>query len=225
MQTKFARCGVFAGTAVMLLAGCSSMEYKLRETFGQQKRELLVDRVDAAKNSQEEAKDEFVSALAQFKAVTGFTGGDLEEKYEELQAEFNRCVARAEEVRKRIRAVDSVARALFREWNDELDDYTSDALRRTSEEQLRRTQQDYEQLITVMRAAAARMDPVINTFRDQVLFLKHNLNARAISSLGGVTAELQRDVEQLVADMERAIADANRFIDAMRSAGDAEPAG
>jgi len=109
-----------------------------------------------------------------------------------------------------------VARALFKEWEEELAQYSSAQLRSTSEHQLRQTQQAYERLYQLMRAAAQRMDPVLATFKDQVLFLKHNLNARAISSLGGVTSELERNVDVLVADMERAIADANRFIESMQ---------
>jgi hypothetical protein len=204
-----------AGLAV-LGGGCSSLEYKVREGFGQHKREILVDRVDAAKDSQEEAKVQFVSALEQFRSVTGFTGGDLEKKYDELKSEYDRCVSRADEVRERVRAVDDVARALFREWEDELAQYSSAQLRATSERELRQTQQAYERLYALMRTAAERMDPVLATFKDQVLFLKHNLNARAISSLGGVTTELERSVDVLVADMERAIADANRFLQSMQ---------
>ena len=213
------------GVAVLglgvMVGGCSSLEYKVRESFGQHKRELLVDRVGDAKDSQESAKKEFISALAQFKNVTGFDGGDLERKYDDMKAEFDRCESRAEDVRKRINAVDDVAKAMFREWEGELAQYSSPSLRQTSERQLQQTKQAYDRLLSVMRAAAGRMDPVLATFRDQVLFLKHNLNARAISSLGGITNELQRNDDVLVADMERAIADANRFIETMQ----APPAG
>ena len=36
-----------------------------------------------------------------------------------------------------------------------------------------------------MRLAESRIEPVLKSFRDQVLFLKHNLNAKAIASLRG----------------------------------------
>ena len=200
-----------------LAAGCSSMEYKIRESFGQQKREILVDRVGAAKDSQEEAKAQFLTALEQFKSVTGFEGGDLEARYDSLKKEFDRCNSRAEDVHKRIDAVEDVAHALFREWEDELKEYTSENLRQLSQRQLEQTRLSYESLISVMHKAEDRMDPVLASFKDQVLFLKHNLNARAISSLGGVSADLQRDIDRLVADMERAIADASAFIDSMQT--------
>lgn len=198
------------------LAGCSSMEYAVRESFGQHKREVLVDRVESAKDTQEEAKEQFVSAMEQFKALTGFDGGDLERKYDELKMEFDASEARARNVSKKIDAVEDVAVALFDEWQEELGQYTSPELRQASERQMADTRRSYENLMTLMRAAERRMDPVLNAFRDQVLFLKHNLNARAISSLGGVSTSLEREVDVLIADMERAIADASRFIDEMQ---------
>lgn len=197
-------------------AGCSSLEYRIRESFGQQKRELMVARVDAAGESQEAAKEQFLSALEQFKAATGFEGGELERTYDRLQREYERCVSRADDVRKRIAAVEDVAHALFREWEGELDQYQSGQLRSASERELMQTRRSYDQLLTLMRTAERRMEPVLATLHDQVLFLKHNLNARAIGSLRGVSAELEREVDVLVEDMQRAIEDAARFITSLQ---------
>jgi hypothetical protein len=207
---------VILGNAILVAPGCSSLEYKIRESFGQQKRELLVDRVAEAKDSQEDAKVQFVSALEQFKALTGFDGGELETKYDQIKREFDRCNERATDVRKRIDSVEDVGSALFREWVVELEEYTSPQLKAQSEKLMRETRVSYENLISLMRIAESRMEPVLGTFRDQVLFLKHNLNARAIASLGGVSATLQRDIDVLVRDMERAIADATQFIETMK---------
>ena len=62
------------------------------------------------------------------------------------------------------------------------------------------------------------MDPVLTVFHDRVLFLKHNLNARAIAALGSETADLESDVAALIAEMERSIAEADAFIAEMRAA-------
>ena len=66
-----------------------------------------------------------------------------------------------------------------------------------------------------MRRAEAKMDPVLTAFRDQVLFLKHNLNARAISSLQGTVAQIEGDVGALITDMEASIAEADAFISSL----------
>jgi hypothetical protein len=202
-----------------LLAGCSNMEYAIREKFGQQKRELLVERVQEAKDGQQAAKDQFVDALTRFKAVTGFSGGDLEAKYEEIKASYDRCSARAADVTEQIDEVADVANAMFREWNQELDQYSSQQLRESSARQLEQTRLAYDRLLEVMRAAEKRMAPVLGTLKDQVLYLKHHLNAAAIASLSNVTGELQRNIDLLLHDMERAIDDATRFIEQMQASG------
>ncbi len=200
-----------------LSAGCSSMNYAIREKFGQHKREILVDRVEDAKESQEAAKAEFVDALTQFKAVTGYRGGKLERKYEEIKGSYDNCATRAKDVSDRIAAIEDVAGALFREWKQELSQYTSAGLRQASERQLAQTRASYDRLIAAMRTAESRMQPVLNTFRDQVLFLKHNLNAQAIASLADVSVELQGDVDRLIRDMQIAIDGATRFIEQMQA--------
>lgn len=208
--------------AVLLLGssavtGCQSTAIAIRESFGYAKREQLVDRVQEARDGQTEAKEQFASALDEFLALTRAEPTELEEKYRELDRAYSRSEDRAEEVNDRIGRVEAVATALFSEWREELDEYSSADLRRASEDQLLRTERRYDQLISAMKEAASRMDPVLRAFRDQVLFLKHNLNAQAIASLESNTAALQSDVGRLIEEMEASIAEANAFIDQMRA--------
>ncbi len=77
----------------------------------------------------------------------------------------------------------------------------------------------YQMLADKMDAATASMDPVLTVFNtvfnDCILYLKHNLNARAIASLDTETANIESDVAHLIADMEESIAAADAFIQAM----------
>lgn len=201
------------------LSGCQSMYdaayYRTMEAFGQEKRDILVSEVGDARNSQEQAKEQFSSALEQFSALIDFEGGELETVYRQLETEFEQSEEKAAHVSQNINDVERVARALFREWEDELDAYTDQNLRNASEQQLEATQAQYQELIVVMRRAEDKMQPVLNAFRDQVLFLKHNLNARAIAALEGTVASLESEVAALISDMESSIEEANRFIDEM----------
>lgn len=63
-----------------------------------------------------------------------------------------------------------------------------------------------------MDAATASMDPLLDVFRDRVLYLKHNLNARSIAAIDGETAALETDVARLIAEMEGSISAAHTFI-------------
>jgi hypothetical protein len=202
----------------LLLSGCSSAYYGAMEKIGIPKRQILVDRVENAREAQQEAKQQFASALEQFLAVTKVPTTELKATYDRLNDEFKRSETRAQAVRDRIAAIDDVARALFEEWNAELSQYSNATLRAQSQRQLDATRRRYGELMRVMNAAADRMDPVLGTFRDQVLFLKHNLNAQAISALGSTTRDLQQDITRLIAEMEKSIREADAFISTMQSA-------
>lgn len=207
------------GVLALGLAGCSSVEYAVKEKFGIHKRDILVARVGDAREAQGEARQEFKSALEQFVALTGTGGGALQEKYGKLSAAYERSASRALAVHARIEEVETVAKALFSEWRGELAQYSDPELRRLSEQEYARTQQRYGELIVVMKQAAARMAPVLAKFKDHVLFLKHNLNAQVVARLGNVNAQLQGDVSRLIDDMERSIREADEFLQEMRPAG------
>ncbi|CAM3691211.1 DUF2959 domain-containing protein [Litorimonas haliclonae] len=202
--------------APLILASCASAAYNIQERFGIEKRDILVDRVESAAESQAEAKEEFVDALTAFRAVVAVDAGELEDTYDNMSRAYDRAESQADDARNRVDSVKRVARDLFKEWEEELRQYSDASLRRNSERQLRDTQQRYEGMVSKMDAAIASMDPVLTVFNDRVLYLKHNLNARAIAALGTETAELETDVARLIADMEQSIAAADAFISEMK---------
>lgn len=200
---------------VLLLGGCESAYYGTMERFGFHKRDILVDRVEAAAESQQEAKEQFETAFEQFASVVEVPASELSATYEKLSDAFEDAEAKAEDVRKRIDAVESVSKALFREWETEIEQIGNDDLRRSSARQFERSQDRYQSLMAAMRRAEERMDPVLGTFRDYVLYLKHNLNAQAIASLEGELSGVEADVSTLIQDMQAAIDEARAFVDSM----------
>jgi len=185
------------------------------ESVGIYKRDILVDRVEEARESQEEAGEQFQSALERFREVVDVEGGDLERKFNKLNAEYERSEAKAQEVSDRIDSVETVANDLFEEWESELEEYQNRELRRSSERLLRDTRTRYAELMKAMRRAEEKMPPVLAQLNDQVLFLKHNLNAQAIGALRGVADELEVDVEALLKELQNSIDEANEFIASM----------
>ena len=203
------------GVVLTLLAGCQTAYYSTLETFGYHKRDLLVSRVQDARDSQHEAKEQFESALEKFSSVLQFHGGKLEDQYKQLKTELEQSETSAKAVRNRIEAVENVSKALFKEWEAELEQYDNDKLRRASAQQLTQTRKRYTPLIGAMRRAESKIDPVLAAFRDQVLFLKHNLNAQAIASLQGELVSIESDIASLIKEMEASIAEADSFIKAI----------
>ena len=207
---------IIPATVLILLAGCESVYYDTMEQFGIHKREILIDRIEDAQDAQEDGQEQFKDALEQFQAVVNFDGGDLEVVYNKLNDEYEDSEEAAETIRERVEQVEDVAEDLFDEWTAELEQYSNAALRRDSERQLRETRRRYERLISSMRRAEQTIDPVLASLKDNVLYLKHNLNARAIASLKGELSTVNQDVENLISAMQRAIAESNAFIEDMQ---------
>lgn len=196
----------------LLAGGCSKTYYSTMEKMGFHKRDILVDRVGDARDSQTDAQKQFKSALEQFGSVVQLENTDLKKAYDKLESEYERCEKAAEKVSNRIDDVESVADALFDEWQDELKQYKNTDMRRSSKDQLRETKAHYKDMLASMHAAEKSMDPVLQTFHDNVLFLKHNLNAQAIGSLESEFSSLKADIDGLIKKMNTAIAESDAFI-------------
>ncbi len=200
---------------VMVLVGCQTAYYGAMEKLGYHKRDLLVSDVQKARDAQEEAKEQFQTAFEQFSTVLNFKGGALQDTYEKLNAEYERSESKAQAVHDRIASVEDVSEALFNEWEIELGQYSNKNLRRVSQQRLDQTRKQYSQLIRAMKRAEKKMGPVIAAFKDQVLFLKHNLNAQAIASLKQELVSVENDIASLIKDMEASIKEADSFLHAM----------
>ncbi|TMN45348.1 DUF2959 domain-containing protein [Pseudoalteromonas sp. S2755] len=202
---------------LLLVTGCQSAYYATMEKFGVHKREILVDRVEETKESQEESQKEFQSALERLTTLINFNGGELQEAYNLLNDDYQSSLAAAAEVSSNIDKVEDVANALFDEWQDELEQYSSANLKRESAKQLSQTQRQFERLLRSMRSSEAKMQPVLDSLQDNVLYLKHNLNAQAVSAIKSEFTGLKRDISALIADMNRSIEDSNKFIAEMNT--------
>lgn len=208
---------LFVSVLVVAAAGCQSAYYGAMERVGVHKRDIMVDRVESAQEAQTDAKEQFESALAQFRSIIQIKDQDLATRYDRLNDEYEDSKAAAKAVTVRIDAVEDVSEALFDEWEDEIELYSSASLKRQSAAKLSQTRRQYQGLIKAMRSAEARMEPVLRAFQDQVLFLKHNLNARAIDSLQGELGSIETDVAQLIREMERSIAESDAFISSLQN--------
>ncbi|BBB31060.1 DUF2959 domain-containing protein [Neptunomonas japonica] len=204
-------------SCMVLLTGCQSAYYSAMEQVGVHKREILVDRVENARDAQGEAQEQFKDALEQYRAVVQFDGGKLETLYDRLQAEYDDSVEAADNVSERIKGVEQVAQALFEEWEEELEQYQSANLRAQSAKQLKDTKNRYTALLRIMKRAEQRMQPVLSALNDNVLYLKHNLNARAVGALKGEFAGIQQNIDRLINEMQRSIQESDTFIRAMET--------
>jgi len=219
------RAGVFgrpvAGLLVacaLLVGGCSTIKYNTLEKIGIHKRDLLVGNVEDTRDAQEDAQEQFKDALERFGSVVDIEQTGLQKAYKLLNAEYEDSVAAADEVSEQIGEVEDVAEDLFEEWAEENTQYQDASLRRDSEQRLVQTRARYKEMLASMKEAEASMRPVLETLEDNVLYLKHNLNAQAIGSLRATFDNLEADIDQLIDRMNRSIERSNAFIAEMKPA-------
>ncbi len=198
--------------AIVILSGCTTIKYNALEKVGIHKRDLLVGNVEDTRDAQKEAQEQFQDALERFGQVITIEETQLKKAYGRLNDEYEDSVDAAEEVSEEIDEVEAVADDLFEEWSKEIETYTDAVLQRNSENQLRDTQARYSEMLKTMKDAEASMTPVLNTMRDNVLYLKHNLNAQAVGSLESTFSELEGDIGILIERMNQSIARSNDFI-------------
>jgi hypothetical protein len=201
---------------LLILSGCQTAYYSAMEKVGIHKRQILIDRVEDTADSQEQAKQEFKDALTQLSSLISFDGGELQRQYEESEEHYQVSKSAADEVSQRIDAVESVADALFDEWQEEINQFTNKDFKRKSKASLIQTQSKYNRVLKSMRNAESRMFPILSALKDNMLYLKHNLNAQAIGALKVEYRTIKENVEELINDMNRSIDHSQQFIDSLK---------
>lgn len=212
MNRIYVRFGVLAALMLCLFTGCQTAYYGMMEKFGVEKRDLLKKAVALARDEQKEAGEEFKDALTRLQEMYGTTGTDLEKTYSKLKSDLGRCESEAADVKKRIKDMDRVAADLFAEWEGEIGRFTNPTFASDSRRKLSETRGKYQQVSTSLRSAESKMEPVLRSFQENVLYLKHNLNAAAIGSLKGEASRIEMQIQTLISEMNTSIAEADSFI-------------
>ncbi len=203
---------LFALSLIMIAGGCATAYYSAMEKLGKEKRHLLKDNVEDVQESQTKAQEEFKDALTRIKEITNFDGGDLEAVYNRLKSSYEDCDSRAIQIEKRIASVETVASDLFTEWETEIKQIHDKRLQSSSKSSLADAKAKYQKLSAAMNQSTKGMYPVLGKLNDYVLYLKHNLNARAVGALGNEVVSIEKEVTDLIADMNRSIEEADNFI-------------
>ena len=197
---------------LFLTLGCKSVYYSTWEKLGKYKRDLLQSKVKQVRDDQKDTTEQLKDALTRLQQIYGFKGGEIEKMYRRLQSDYDSSAAKAEGLKKRIREMDEIANDLFKEWETEAASISTPSIRDQSRDQLRVTQQKYQDLYATTTRAERSIEPVLTKFHDYVLFFKHNLNAQAIGALQGEASKIQVDITKLIEDMNESIRQAEKFM-------------
>ncbi len=207
---------IILASSILALSGCQSAYYSAMEKVGIHKREILVDRVEEARDAQTDTQEEFQTAYERLVLLTNFDGGEIEKVYNQLNDDFESSESSAARVSKKIDDVEDVAQDLFDEWQNELEQYSNPKLKAASAKKLKQTERQFSQLLRSMRRAESKMAPILSTLKDNVLYLKHNLNAAAVTAIQGEFDSLKTEISSLIQDMSKAVEESNSFIETLK---------
>ena len=198
---------IFVG--LIFITGCGGA-YK---ASGQYKRDLLLHRIEKARQSHVKASNQFEVVLANYSSIVDANSGDIRTKYNKLNRECKRARSITKDISRKVKDVEKVGKPLFREWEDDLDEYENEDMRRSSEEQLDLTRRNYLKCVHSIKSCQGKVEGVLVSLNDQMLFLSHNLNSKALSAFKKNTASLKSEVGALVKQMQAGIKEAETFID------------
>jgi hypothetical protein len=200
---------------VLLPAACKSTYYKAMQTLGREKRDILVQRIKDAKKDQDQTKQQLQTTMESFQALTGFQGGSLEKSYKRLNSDYESANSQAGKLHDKIQSIDQVSNDLFKEWQGEIAAMDNAKLKTQDNLMLRNAKTRQATYMRAMRRTEDQIAPVLKAFQDQVLFLKHNLNSRAIGSLKGTSATLQGNVADLIQSIDASSQEADKLISSL----------
>jgi DUF2959 family protein len=199
----------------LLLSSCHSTYYKAMSTLGKEKRDILVSRIKDAKKDQDQTKQKLQTTMESFQALTGFKGGSLEKSYKRLNSDYESAASQANKLHDKIQSIDQVSNDLFKEWQGEINAMDNGKLKSQDSVMLRNAKVRQATYMRAMHQTEDQIAPVLKVFHDQVLFLKHNLNSRAIGSLKNTSAGLKNDVAGLMQSIDASSQEADKLISSL----------
>jgi DNA repair exonuclease SbcCD ATPase subunit len=196
------------------LFGCkSSTYYEAAETVGYEKREMLIDRLQEARDSQVGAKQQMQTALYTLRRIGSVPETELEDLHDDLATEVNRAKDQLDDLHDDIAAVESVARSLFDDWEDDLAKFENQEARNRSQEELRDTRKRHETLVAELRSSERKLQRIMPRLEDQARVLEHAEELGRSPSLTDDLDDVREEISTLIEELDDSIDRTQRFID------------
>jgi hypothetical protein len=197
------------------LVGCkSSPTYvKAMDVVGFEKREMLKERLQEARDSQVEAKQQLQTALYTLRRFESVPAAEVSDFHDDLKGEVDKAKEEIDDLNGDIAAVETVAKEMFTDWEDELASYESAELRQKSAEELRETRRNYSTMIEQLRETQRKLSAVVPALEDQVLYVEHSINAGEKPAESDKLDDVREQISTLIEELEGSIDRTQRFIE------------
>jgi len=212
-RNEFTRTLETAALSLMLAIGWTTVA---AAQAGVKQAENLVKKTEASAKAITEAREQIKTTLDGYNALIEGNVEDTKKAYGNLQKEMDRSDDRAEDVGKRIDEMNVEADKYFADWTRSLDGISSPDLRARSEERMKDARSRYDQILATTGKAGDMFASFIQNLRDQVTYLGHDLNPRALASLEGDATKLNTAAESFFGKIDSAIDEATSYAASLR---------
>ncbi|MEC9282962.1 MAG: DUF2959 family protein [Bdellovibrionota bacterium] len=202
--------------SLFFLCSCTTVYYKSWELLGREKRDLLSSNIESLKGEQEDAKEEFSDVLERMRSEYIGEKQSLAETYSDFKSDYDDIKDEVDDVTSRLNRIDGLAKALFKEWLLEANEFDSREYRRKSLAKRGETMRSFNKYMKSTRALEAGMNQSLKSLQDEVVFLKHNLNSQIVSQFNVKLATLEKDMEKIIGKIEKSIEGTDSYIKEIR---------
>lgn len=223
------RSALVVAPLALVLGSCQSSGYSSFLHFGQKggPKEALLEATQESHEEQLETHEHFISTLNLFNRLTRFDSDSLEGLFEDFSDAVEDCEDEVRDWQSRTLNLRMHGDKLFAEWSAQLEAFSRTDLREKSATMLQDARARHARLIVSMETTFQKMEPVMMSLRDYVLFFEHNLNPRAINTLSDTYDGFVDEVLELTNFMEGTRVETEAYIESLegRTGPGGEPMG
>ena len=187
----------------MSLTSCSTLYYNTWELLGKEKRDVLKMNMEDVDDQQKDVEEKVSDTLALIRKNYNFKEGKLEATYDRMKEDYEDAKSLADDYSEQVQKTIDIADDLFDEWEDEAKELSNANYRTTSLKQLRQTKASFKRSEKSMRRVENSLNKLLKSYNDQVVYLKHSLNAKAVGNLKAELSEIKRNIEILSSRIEK----------------------
>ncbi len=189
----------------LFTTSCEPRSYRIWEFLGWEKREILSSEVENVGENQKEIKEDFQSIYERIKTEYDYERDEIDDLYDQLKSDYEKAKNKADRIKASSKKIRQIAKALFAEWEEEAMAISNKNYRKDSLVKLRQAQARFKHLSASLHRSESQLDRVLVQLNDQVLYLKHNLNAKSLALFESEIKLVKNEIDELIKAIEKTI--------------------
>ena len=187
--------------AVLVLAslpGCSYVNNLIKGKSGPADVDDLVASVEKVNKELDRSKASMLSAVQGLQAITAPDfQGDAAKAHKDLVKIVETSEDQAEELRDSIEEMQAAAIPVFDQWTKDLEAYSNPEMRQRSQARLAAARERYDAVVAAVEPLLVEYESINQSLRDHVLFLKHDMNPAALTTIQDDVRSVAKDAASL----------------------------